>query len=77
MSTETEQQPFKTADELQTYIDARWRGIIVAASADGLEVAFGDENHSPTEAEFEPLSSLTTDYVDGVIAECVLATQTN
>ena len=77
MSTVSEQQTFQTADELQTYINARWRGIIVAASDDGLEVAFGDENHSPTEAEYEPLGGVTTDYVDGVIAEFILATQTN
>ena len=68
---------FGSVDELQTYINARCSGLVVAASDDGLEVAFGDENHSPTEAEFQPLSGLTTDYVDGVIAEFILATQTN
>jgi len=65
---------FCSAAELQSYVDARWRGIIVAASDDGLEVAFGDQNHSPTGAEFEPLSGLTADYVDGVIAEFILRT---
>ena len=68
---------FCSAAELQSYIDARCGGLVVAVSSDGLEVAFGDENHSPTEAEFEALSGLTADYVDGVIAEFILATQTN
>ena len=70
-------QSFETAADLQSYVDARCSGLIIAVSSDGLEVAFGDKNHSPTEAEFEALSGLTADYVDGVIAEFILATQTN
>jgi len=67
-SPTAEQQPFQTAEELQKYIDANGgSGLIVAVSSDGLQVAFGDENHSPTEAELTPLQLLTEWDVDSVL----------
>lgn len=62
------QPPFLTAADLQTYVDANGgKGLIVFS--DGLSVAFGDENHSPTEAEFEPLQSITQAGVDRLIVD--------
>jgi hypothetical protein len=61
-------QSFQTAEELQKYIDANGgSGLIVAVSSDGLQVAFGDESHSPTEAELTPLQLLTEWDVDSVL----------
>jgi len=63
-------QSFQTAEELQKYIDANGgSGLIVAVSSDGLSIAFGDENHSPTEAEFTPLRLLTEWDVDSVLSD--------
>ena len=64
---------FCSAAKLQSYVDARCSGLIVAVSGDGLEVAFGDENHSPTGAEFEPLSEITTASVDAIISKWLQA----
>ena len=67
-SRPTGKQSFETVNELQEYLDANGgSGLIVAVSSDGLDVAFGDENHSPTEAEFTPLQLLTEWDVDSVL----------
>jgi hypothetical protein len=65
---------FRSAAELQSYIDEQLRsvnrsGLVVAVSSDGLEVAFGDDNHSPVSAEFGLLSEITRASVDAMISK--------